>query len=203
MSYEHYYKESKRKSVYSLISDFIRGVSVELEVAPGLFSYKEVDEGTKLLLENAVIPEDGTVLDLGCGYGVIGIVIAKLNPKLEVYMVDINKNAVDLAKRNVIRNRLDPNRVKVLHGNLYEPVKDITFNAIYSNPPFAAGMDIVEKIILDAPQHLRPGAFLQIVARKGAEKVYKLMMQAFGSVEKIAAKKGYKVFLAQKQNLKL
>lgn len=198
MPSDHYYKTRTRKGVYSLISSFIRGVSVEFEVAPGLFSYREVDEGTRLLLEYAQIPEVGTVLDMGCGYGVIGIVIAKLNPKLEVYMVDINKDAVEISRRNVIRNACDPSKVKILHGNLYEPVKGIKFNAIYSNPPFSAGMEIVEKIISEAPDHLLPGGFLQVVVRKGAEKIHQLMSMSFGYVEKLASKKGYKVLLARK-----
>lgn len=198
MYVEHYYNERTRKGAYQFVSDFIRGISVEFEVAPGLFSYKQVDEGTKLLLEYAKIPERGAVLDLGCGYGVIGILIAKLNPHLEVYMVDINRDAVKLARRNTTRNKLDPNRVKVLHGNLYEPVKDMKFDAIYSNPPFSAGMNVVERIIVEAPKHLKPGGTLQIVVRKGAEKVYNLMAQTFGMVEKLASKKGYKVYLAQK-----
>ncbi|MEM1525688.1 MAG: methyltransferase [Ignisphaera sp.] len=200
MPSDHYYKTRTRKGVYSLISSFVRGVSVEFEVAPGLFSYREVDEGTRLLLEYAQIPEVGTVLDMGCGYGVIGIVIAKLNPKLEVYMVDINKDAVEISRRNVIRNACDPNKVKILYGNLYEPVKGIKFNAIYSNPPFSAGMEIVEKIILEAPDYLLPGGSLQVVVRKGAEKIHQMMIRSFGYVEKLASKRGYKVLLARKQS---
>ena len=196
----HYYKVKTRKGVYILISDFIRGISVEFEVVPGLFSYKHVDEGTKLLLEYAEIPEEGTILDIGCGYGVIGIVIAKLNPKLEVYMTDINKDAVEITKRNILRNRLNPEKVKVLHGNLYEPVKDLKFNAIYSNPPFSAGMDIVEKIVQEAPRYLKHRGTLQIVARKGAEKVRKLMLSVFGNVNILISKKGYKVLLSRKQS---
>jgi 16S rRNA G1207 methylase RsmC len=196
----HYYKVKTRKGVYILISDFIRGISVEFEVVPGLFSYKHVDEGTKLLLEYAEIPEEGTILDIGCGYGVIGIVIAKLNPKLEVYMTDINKDAVEITKRNILRNRLNPEKVKVLHGNLYEPVKDLKFNAIYSNPPFSAGMDIVEKIVQEAPRYLKHRGTLQIVARKGAEKVRKLMLSVFGNVNISVSKKGYKVLLSRKQS---
>ena len=198
----HYYsRKVKRGGGYSLVSDVIRGVTVEFEVVPGLFSYKRIDEGTKLLLEHAEVPEEGVVLDMGCGYGVIGITIAKLNPKLRVYMIDINEEAVRLARRNVIRNKLDTNSIIVLHGNLYEPVANMVFDAIYSNPPFAAGSDIVERIIVEAPKHLNAGGTLQIVARKGAEKIEKLMRQTFGEVEIRASKKGYKVLLARKIKL--
>lgn len=198
MDTDHYYRERVRRGLYQLISDYIRGVSVEFEVVSGLFSFRKIDEGTKLLLEYAKIPEEGIILDLGCGYGVIGIVLAKLNPKLEVYMVDINKDAIELTKRNIVRNKLDPNKVRAIYGNLYDPVKDIAFDAIYSNPPFAAGMKIIEKIIIEAPSHLKPKGILQIVVRKGAEKVYKIIEQVFGTAEKLTSKKGYKIYLAHK-----
>jgi 16S rRNA (guanine1207-N2)-methyltransferase len=200
VSDNHYYKSShKRASQYILISDFIRGITVEFEAIPGLFSYKYVDEGTKLLLEYAEIPSEGAVLDVGCGYGVIGITIAKLNPRLKVYMIDVNEEAVRLTKRNVARNGLKEDRVIVLQGDVYEPVKDMTFNAIYSNPPFAAGLHIVKRIVIEAPHYMKPDATLQIVARKGAEKVKNLMCQVFGNVETKISKKGYKVLLSRKQ----
>jgi len=198
MSNNHYYKYSrKRTTQYMIISDIIRGITIEFEVTPGLFSYEHVDEGTKLLLEYAEIPSEGTVLDVGCGYGVIGITLAKLNPKLKVYMVDINKEAVRLAKRNVERNGLEKDRVIVLQGDVYDPVKNMTFEAIYSNPPFATGMYIVERIITEAPHYLKPGGSLQIVVRKGAESVKNLMQQVFGNVELRTSKKGYKVLLSR------
>ncbi len=192
---KHYYS-GRRKGLYQLISDFIRGVTVEFEVAPGLFSYEEVDKGTKLLIEYAEIPEQGVVLDVGCGYGAIGITIAKLNPRLRVYMVDVNKEAVKLAKRNAKRNKVE-DRVVVLHGDLYEPVKNMKFDAIYSNPPLAAGMDVVLRIIEEAPSHLNKGGTLQVVVRKGAETVRKAMERAFGNVKKLVAKSGYRVFLSR------
>jgi 16S rRNA G1207 methylase RsmC len=196
----HYYKRPhKRVSQYMLISDSIRGVTVEFEAIPGLFSYKHIDEGTRLLLEYAEIPSEGTILDVGCGYGVIGIVIAKLNPSLKVYMVDINEEAVRVAKRNVIRNGLTEDRVIVLQGDVYEPVKNMVFNAIYSNPPFAAGMHIVGRIITEAPHYMKLNATLQIVVRKGAEKVKNMLQQVFGNVEVKTSKKGYKVLLSRKQ----
>ena len=194
----HYYSSARRRSLYMLISDYIRGVTVEFETAAGLFSYETVDKGTKLLLEVAEIPESGTVLDLGCGYGVIGIVLAKLNPKLRVYMVDINREAVKLAKRNIKRNRVE-DRVTVLLGDLYEPVKGMKFVAIYSNPPLAAGMDVVKRMITEAPNYLEPGGTLQIVVRKGAETVRKCMERTFGNVKQLISKGGYKVFLSRKE----
>ncbi len=197
---EHYYISKKdRTSQYMLISDYIRGLTVEFEVVPGIFSYKRIDEGTRLLIENMEIPSEGKVLDLGCGYGVIGIVLALLNPKLEVYMVDINREAVRLAERNVIRNKIDPQRVKIFQGNLYEPVEGIMFNAIYSNPPYSAGSQIIEKLITQAPRYLRPLGMLQIVVRKGAERVYKLMKEGFNNVEVVAAKSGYKILKSYKE----
>lgn len=194
MSYIH---KPRRRGPYILISDFIRGVTVEFEVVPGLFSYKEVDEGTKLLIEYAEIPQEGVVLDLGCGYGAIGVALAKINPKLRVYMVDINPEAVRLAERNAERNGVS-DRVVVLRSNLYEAVKDLTFDAIYSNPPLAAGMDTVEKIVTEAPNHLKPGGSLQIVVRKGSEYISKLMEKVFGNVETLVSKKGYKVLKSTK-----
>jgi len=194
MSYIH---KPRRRGSYILISDYIRGVTVEFEVVPGLFSYKEIDEGTKFLIEYAEIPQEGVVLDLGCGYGVIGIVLAKINPKLRVYMIDINPEAVRIAERNAKRNGVSE-RVIVLRSNLYEAVKDLTFDAIYSNPPLAAGMDTVEKIVTEAPNHLKPGGSLQMVVRKGSECISRLMEKAFGNVETLVSKKGYKVLKSTK-----
>jgi len=190
---KHYYS-GRRRGLYQLISDFIRGVTVEFEVAPGVFSYEEVDFGTKLLIEYAEIPAEGVVLDMGCGYGAIGITLAKLNPKLKVYMVDINREAVKLAKRNAKRNRVE-DRVVILHGDLYEPVRNLKFDA-FSNPPLAAGMDTVLRIVEEAPEHLKKGGTLQVVVRKGAETVRKAMERTFGNVKKLVAKRGYRVFLS-------
>lgn len=196
---QHYYTpQRKRSSSYILISDFIRGVTVEFEVIPGLFSYRGVDEGTRLLLEHAVIPDEGLVLDLGCGYGVIGIVLAKLNQRLKVFMVDINEDAVRIAKRNLKRNNLGEDRATVLHGNLYEPVKNLRFKAIYSNPPLSAGFEVVEKIITEAPEHLEEGGTIQIVVRKGIEKIHRLMTGTFTTTEILATHKGYRVLLSRK-----
>ncbi len=189
----HYY--SKRPSTprrRTVISDVIRGIPIELITEPGVFSPKRIDPGTRLLIENLDIPEKGTALDMGCGYGVIGIILAKINPALKVYLVDINKRAVELAKINAKINKVQ-DRVIVLQGNLYEPVKDKKFNLIASNPPISAGLKIVEKIVEEAKNHLVEKGIIEIVLRKGVNTISSLMEKTYGNVEIVARKSGYKV----------
>ncbi len=194
----HYFRKPLRKTMRTLISDHIRGVTVEFYTQPGLFSYREVDEGTRILLEHVVLPrDDATILDVGCGYGVIGITLAKAHPRVRVYMIDVNPVAVELAKLNAKHNGVD-GRVIVLQGSLYDPVKDVKFDLIVSNPPLAAGMKIVLEIVEKAPHYLNPGGSLQLVIKKGAETVRKRMEQVFARIEVLAREKGYTVIAGWK-----
>jgi len=193
----HYYRPRSRRGPRRLISDHLRGVTVEFYVSSDVFSPNEVDTGTRLLIEHARVPEQGTVLDLGCGYGAIGITLAKAYPKLRVVMVDVNPRAVELAKINVRHNQVE-DRVTVLRGNLYEPVEGRVFDAILSNPPLAAGMATVEEIIRRAPQYLALGGTLQLVMRKGANRALDLMKKIFGDARVALRKKGYTILYAKK-----
>lgn len=197
----HYYsREPKTPFKKRVISGFIRGVSVEFVVASSVFSRDKVDLGTKILLEHAHIPSEGNVLDVGCGYGVVGIVIAKINPNLKVYMVDINRRAVQLARENVLRNNVE-DRVFVYEGDLYEPFDNMRFNLIISNPPYTAGFKVVDRLIRESINYLVENGTLQIVARKGSEKVKKTMYETFRNVEVIGRKSGYKVFKSIKTTI--
>ena len=180
-----------------LISDALRGVTVEFYVTGDVFSPRGVDEGTRLLVENAIVPEKGVVLDLGCGYGVIGITLAKAYPSLRVVMVDINPRAVELAKMNARLNRVE-DRVTVLLGDLYEPVEGMVFDAILSNPPLAAGLETTERLIRGAPRHLRSGGSLQLVMRKGASRALEVMREVFPEARVLLRKKGYTILYAEK-----
>jgi len=146
-----------------------------------------------------IIKDGWRILDLGCGYGVLGILAAKLAPHGLVYMVDINKQAVRLAKLNAKLNNVK--NVKILWGNLYKPVKNETFNTIISNPPQAAGLDTLKVIIRDSLKHLDKGGLLQIVAkhRKGGARLHALMKKYFGNVKVLARKAGYRVYISEKQ----
>lgn len=195
----HYYsRRSRGLGARRLISDHIRGVTVEFVTVPGVFSPNRVDEGTKLLIEHARIPEGSTVLDLGCGYGAIGITIARAVPGVTVYMVDINSAAAKLARLNARLNGVE-DRVKIAAGDLYAPVSGIIFDVIVSNPPLSAGMDVVKRLVEEAPRHLRPGGTLQLVVSQGAEVVESAMRRVFGNVEILATKKGYRVLLSERR----
>ncbi len=198
-SINHYFSEKpKAKPRYRLIQAFLRGKTFKFLTASGVFSKKRVDLGTKLLIESMVLPESGLVLDVGCGYGAIGIAAASLNPKLHVVMVDINERAVKLARRNIELNKV--HNAEVRRGNLYEPVKGLTFNCILSNPPVSAGLAIVKAIITEAPKHMAEKATLQMVLRSkvGGKRIQQIFQETFGNCTILARESGYRVLMAQK-----
>jgi len=141
-----------------------------------------------------VLPEEGSVLDLGCGYGPIGIVAARMNPNIKVYMTDINERATKLAARNINRNKVT--NIKVVQGNLYKSVKEKTFNVILTNPPISAGIHkIVTPMIEKSITHLEPEGSLQLVVQsnKGGKTLSKLMQNTYSNVEVFARGSGYRV----------
>lgn len=138
------------------------------------------------------------MLDLGCGYGPVGIVAATFEPNLRVFMIDVNKRAVWLAKQNTTRNKVD--NVEVRGGFLYEPIEGMKFDTIVSNPPVSAGMQTVSQIVTGAPEHLTNKGSLQLVARTntGGKSIQRMLDEVFGNVETLAKKSGYRVFLSKK-----
>jgi len=145
-----------------------------------------------------VLPEEGYVLDLGCGYGPVGIVAAVSNPNLHVVMVDVNERAVWLAKENVKRNSVE--NIEVRCGFLYEPVEEMKFDAVLCNPPVSAGMQILLQIVFNAPRHLRDDGSFQLVVRSriGSKRLQDELKKAFGNVKVLVRKSGYRVFLSKK-----
>jgi 16S rRNA (guanine1207-N2)-methyltransferase len=177
----------------------LRGLYFEFVTSSGVFSPRALDQGTRLLVESMVLPESGAVLDMGCGYGPVGIVATMLEPLLEVWMTDINERAVALARENARRNGVE--NVVVVQGHLYEPVGVKAFNAIVSNPPISAGMrKVVEPLINGAADHLIDMGSLQVVVQsnKGGRALSSLMEKAFGNVEVLSRRGGYRVLRAEK-----
>jgi 16S rRNA G1207 methylase RsmC len=200
-SSNHYFEEHPRSKLkLGIVRTNLRGIPFEFLTASGVFSKKRVDLGTRLLIESMILPERGYVLDVGCGYGAVGIAAATFNPNLHVVMVDVNTRAVWLAKKNVEINHLK--NVEVRHGNLYEPVKGLAFNCILSNPPVSAGMKTLKAIIFGASEYLAvKGSFQMVVKSKiGKERLQSFFDEAFGNFKILARKSGYRVLMAEKSN---
>ncbi|MDH5201388.1 MAG: methyltransferase [Candidatus Bathyarchaeota archaeon] len=181
-----------------LLRCWLRGLDFEFVTSSGVFSPRALDRGTRLLVESMVLPESGAVLDMGCGYGPVGIAAARLRPWLEVWMTDVNERAVALAEENAVRNVVG---VVVRLGDLYEPVGDAVFGAILSNPPISAGMRrVVEPLVGGAVDRLLGGGSLQLVVQsnKGGRAVASLMEGHFGGVEVVARGGGYRVLMSVK-----
>ncbi|MEM2644329.1 MAG: class I SAM-dependent methyltransferase [Candidatus Bathyarchaeia archaeon] len=198
---EHYFTQKpKSKPEFRLIRAYLRGRDFQFMTAAGVFSKRRIDLGTKVLIEHMVLPEEGYALDIGCGYGAIGIVAAATNPKLHVIMVDVNRRAVKLAKRNIKINNIDNAEVRC--GNLYEPVKGMLFDCILSNPPISAGLTTVEAIIAEAPKYMRDGATLQMVVRSkiGRERFARIFNEVFGNFTVLARESGYRILMAEKRS---
>ena len=197
---EHYFAaHPKSKMRLGIIRTHLRGIHFEFLTSSGVFSKKRVDLGTRLLIESMVLPQEGYVLDIGCGYGAVGIAAAKFNPNLRVIMVDVNERAVRLARQNAEKNCVGD--VAFRRGYLYEPVKGVMFNCVLSNPPVSAGMETVKAIISEAPEHMVNSALFQMVVKSkiGGKRLLTFFEEAFGNVQVLARKSGYRVLISEKQ----
>lgn len=197
---EHYFTRSPTTSVMrGLIRCRLKGHDFEFLTISGVFSPRGIDNGTRLLIESMSLPKGGSVLDLGCGYGPVGIVAARLWPMLEVWMTDLNERAIELTKENAKRNGVE--NVIVVQGHIYEPVDGKAFDAIVSNPPISAGLrKVVGPLISGAVDHLVEKGSLQVVVQsnKGGRALSSLMEKAFGNVEVLSRRSGYRVLKAEK-----
>jgi 16S rRNA (guanine1207-N2)-methyltransferase len=194
----HYFSE-KQSSLPDIkkIKVRVKGIIFELYTASGIFSKDDLDKGTELLIESAIIREGSSVLDLGCGYGVVGISIKKSYPGTKILMTDINERAVMIAKKNIVLHKLKD--IEARKSDIFSNISE-SFDTILLNPPQTAGRDICFKMIEDSKDHLNPGGTLHLVARhnKGGETLSKKMEEVFENVKDIERKSGFRVYFSQK-----
>jgi len=171
-----------------------RGHGMNFMTDAGVFSKGELDQGTRLLLD-ALPALFGDVLDLGCGWGAIGVSIARANPDCRVVMVDVNRRALQLSRDNLERNKT---AAEVIESDGMAQVLDRTFDAVITNPPIRAGKQVIYKMFSDAATHLNQGGALYLVIRKqqGAESCVKYLKTLFGQVEKLDKSGGFWVLKA-------
>jgi 16S rRNA G1207 methylase RsmC len=195
---DHYFsKEPACQDRFGIIKANLRGRNLQFLSSSSVFSKKKIDLGTHVLIDAMELPESGSVLDIGCGYGAVGISAAASNPKLQVVMTDVNMRAVRLAKQNIEGNHI--RNAQVLYGYLYEPVETLRFDCVLSNPPVSAGMDIVNAIIAGAPKVLSPGGSLQMVIRSkiGSKSLPEAFNAAFGNCIVLARESGFRVLMGR------
>ena len=182
----HYFINEDLEHNKKIIKVIIKNEDFSFITDNGVFSKKGLDFGTRTLLENLDYKNiNGKILDFGCGYGSIGIIVSKFTG-LEVDMLDINKRSIELAKTNIFES------------NIYENVQD-KYDYIISNPPIRVGNEILYKILFEAKDHLNDNGKLIIVVNKdqGAKSLME-KLKKFYNVNLIAKNKGFFVILCSK-----
>ena len=167
-----------------------------------VFSKKGVDFGSMLLIETILNENEdfaGSILDLGCGYGPLGIVAAKILKKSFVTMCDVNERALELSRMNAKENKVD-DRIKVLASSAFENIKD-NYDIIMTNPPIRAGKDVVFSFYDGAYEHLNKEGRLYVVVQKkqGAPSTKAKLENLFGNCETANKKSGYFIFSCIKE----
>lgn len=190
---DHYYSEQpESKSNRNSFTEVLCGKKFSFLSDAGVFSKGGIDFGSRLLIEELNLPETaGDVLDVGCGYGPIGLVIASLNKTRQVYMVDVNERALSLAKENANQNSV--HNVTIMQSDQLQNVMDKRFAMVATNPPIRAGKNVVHGIFEQSADVLVDGGELWVVIQKkqGAPSAEKKLRTLFQSVETVARKKGY------------
>ena len=195
---DHYYTRIPQSASRPAECTFTyRGTEMTFQTDAGVFSRGEVDTGTKLLLE--ALPEEmhGEILDLGCGWGVIGISIARTWPETRVTLADVNTRALELSRENAEKNRAE---VVCAESDGLAAFGGKTFDAVVTNPPIRAGKQVIYKMFADAAACLKPGGALYLVIRKqqGAESCIRYLQTVYSDVEKLDRSGGFWVLKATK-----
>ena len=161
----------------------------------GVFSRDGLDKGTEALLNALPVPMEGRVLDLGCGWGPVGVALGKKYPALEIVMTDINQRAAELARRNLAANGV---QAQVVQGDGFAAVEG-SFDTILTNPPIRAGKAVIYALFREARARLNPGGALYIVIRKqqGAPSALKFLREVYADAEVIDRSGGFHVIRAR------
>ncbi|MBI5621062.1 class I SAM-dependent methyltransferase [Candidatus Gottesmanbacteria bacterium] len=164
----------------------------------GLFSPKSIDEGTTLLINSVDVRASDTILDIGCGYGSIGLSLAKLAPQGNVHLIDKDYVAVEYTKKNAHINHI--NNVEAYLSNGFSAVPNVQFDCIVSNLPAKVGKELMQILIYEAREHLKPNGKLYVVTISGLrEFIKRTFKECFGNYEKSAQNGTYTVSLAYKR----
>lgn len=169
-------------------------LTLEFETNESVFSPKGLDAGTKAMLKEAVINDQDRILDLGCGYGFVGIYLAKRYPEAAVTMTDISANAIDLTTKNAQRNGVAP---EIILSEGFKEISDKTFDVILSNPPYHVDFSVPKEFIEQAYRQLALNGKLYMVTKR--RKWYENKIRSVFGYVKVTEVEGYYVFYAEKR----
>ncbi len=175
-----------------------RGELLSFVVDRGVFASRDLDPGTALLIEHLGVRPADRVLDVGCGWGAVGIAAAKVDPAVRVVLTDVNHRALRLARENIARNGIHNAETRL--GSLFDPVGSERFDLIATNPPYRAGRPLVLDLLREAPAHLTPdGRFLMVGKGSQGVRFYQQWLTEHwpGPVTVVARRSGYRVLVAQ------
>lgn len=199
MSNQYFENNKNLASNIQEINFYFRENTFKFLTDNGVFSKGGVDFGSSTLLKTINLKEGQTIsiLDVGCGYGPIGICLGKTYPNVKIDMVDVNERAIDLAKKNAENNKV--NNVNIFISNVYENINS-KYDLIISNPPIRAGKSVVHSIICGAYNYLNEGGEMRCVIqqKQGAPSAIKALNEVFTTVEIIDKSKGYWIISAKR-----
>jgi 16S rRNA (guanine1207-N2)-methyltransferase len=197
---EHYFSEAPRaRSLRREFRFLYRGEILSFVTDRSVFASHGLDPGTALLIEATDPRPTDRVLDLGCGWGAVGVAAARRAPQGHVVLTDVNRRAVQLARSNLERNRV--RNADVRAGSLFEPVAAETFDLILTNPPYHAGRPLLHRLLTEAPAHLAPGGRLLIVGKgsQGIQYYHRWMEARWPAIVEVRARgSGYRVLEARR-----
>jgi 16S rRNA G1207 methylase RsmC len=181
-----------------VFTEAVRGCEFTYHTTWGIFSPRSVDEGSRLLLDHLAINPDDDCLDVGCGYGVLGMTMARLAPQGRTVMVDKDFVAVDYTRQNCERNKLGNTEVLLSNGFNQIP-RDYQFDLIVSNLPAKVGNEQHYLYLFDAYDRLRPGGRFVVVTINGLrEFIARTFKEVFGNYDKLKQGKTYTIAQAIK-----
>jgi 16S rRNA (guanine1207-N2)-methyltransferase len=194
----HYFENNPPETIKEYtVSYTLQGRSFSFIASSGIFAKQGLDAGSRLLI-NVLLQDtlSGTCLDLGCGYGPVGLTIASLNPKLTLTLADVNERAVIDARHNA--QRLGLTNLQILTSDGFQELTQ-NFDVIAFNPPIRAGKKTIYRLYQEAKQHLNPNGSLYLVIRKdkGAESHETYLLTLFSKVLRRDRDKGYLVLIAK------
>ncbi|MBR6949456.1 MAG: class I SAM-dependent methyltransferase [Bacilli bacterium] len=185
-----YFSNEDLPSKIRKIDCFVLGKKFVFLTDNGVFSKDGLDFGSRLLLESIPLEEvGGKILDVGCGYGVFGIILNKITGSY-VDMIDVNRRAIHLSNRNIEENKCS--NIKAFESNCYSNI-DSKYTCIVTNPPIRAGKSIVYDIVMNAKDHLEENGKLFLVIRKeqGAKSLLIDLKKVYSNVNVLEKRKGF------------